>query len=105
MVGRNKGRKTQHPAQYEAPDHGGTTGGFASASGLSQPHIENVSPVRPLGQAELGQSAGNVRSRGPARPGVGTERDGGRESVGFLLPRQQHISLFPLQYQEFRVRA
>src|SRR5690606_18316141 len=40
--------------QNEAPDHGGTTGGFVSASGPEGPHIENVRPVRPGGQAELG---------------------------------------------------
>ncbi|GGX08500.1 hypothetical protein GCM10010383_43080 [Streptomyces lomondensis] len=42
--------------QNEAPDHGGTTGGFASVGGSEWPHIENVSPVRPPGQAELKHS-------------------------------------------------
>ena len=42
--------------QNEAPDHGGTTGGFATAGGYERPRIENVSPVRPLGQAELKHS-------------------------------------------------
>jgi hypothetical protein len=45
--------------QNEAPDHGGTTGGFASVGGAEWPHIENVRPVRPLGQAELKYS-GNL---------------------------------------------
>jgi hypothetical protein len=45
-------RKTRS-GQNEAPDHGGTTGGFASEGGSEWPRIENVSPVRPLGQAEL----------------------------------------------------
>jgi len=39
--------------QNEAPDHGGTIGGFAFVGGSEWPRIENVSPVRPLGQAEL----------------------------------------------------
>lgn len=43
--------------QNEAPDHGGTIGGFASAGGSEWPRIENVSPVRPLGQAELEHSS------------------------------------------------
>ena len=52
-------RRVRKPArkgvlgQNEAPDHGGTTGGFATAGRLLMPHIENVRPVRALGQAEL----------------------------------------------------
>ncbi|GAA2414746.1 hypothetical protein GCM10010255_61030 [Streptomyces coeruleofuscus] len=42
--------------QNEAPDHGGTTGGFASVGGSEWPHIENVRPVRAPGQAELKHS-------------------------------------------------
>ncbi|GAA2676714.1 hypothetical protein GCM10010310_20280 [Streptomyces violaceolatus] len=44
--------------QNEAPDHGGTTGGFASVGGFELPHIQNVRPVRPLGQAKLGHVGG-----------------------------------------------
>ncbi len=47
------GRKARR-GQNEAPDHGGTTGGFVSAGDSGEPHIENVRPVRALGQAELG---------------------------------------------------
>lgn len=47
------GARKERSGQNEAPDHGGTTGGFASAGDLERPHIQNVRPVRPLGQAEL----------------------------------------------------
>ncbi|GAA3862605.1 hypothetical protein GCM10023084_15050 [Streptomyces lacrimifluminis] len=49
--------------QNEAPDHGGTTGGFATAGGHGRPRIENVSPVRPTGQAELKHSE-ELRGKG-----------------------------------------
>ena len=52
------GRKTRN-GQNEAPDHGGTTGGFASADDSEEPHIENVRPVRAPGQAEL-RDSGNL---------------------------------------------
>ncbi|GGI99901.1 hypothetical protein GCM10010121_007680 [Streptomyces brasiliensis] len=48
-----RGAREAGRGQNEAPDHGGTTGGFAFLGGTEWPHIENVSPVRPPGQAEL----------------------------------------------------
>ena len=47
------GARKMESGQNEAPDHGGTTGGFASDGRLRRPHIENVRPVRLPGQAEL----------------------------------------------------
>ncbi|EGG45674.1 hypothetical protein SGM_3762 [Streptomyces griseoaurantiacus M045] len=37
--------------QDEAPDHGGTTGGFAREGGSAEPHMGNVGRVRRPGQA------------------------------------------------------
>jgi hypothetical protein len=53
------GARKMESGQNEAPDHGGTTGGFASVGGYERPLIENVRPVRPRGQAELKHS-GNL---------------------------------------------
>ncbi|GGS67659.1 hypothetical protein GCM10010270_43620 [Streptomyces violaceus] len=58
-----RGARKNGRRQNEAPDHGGTTGGFASVGGSEWPHIQNVSPVRPTGQAELKHS-GKLHRKG-----------------------------------------